>query len=796
MVSNDGDGDGSMGFTNVWEAVVPDVIRRRFATKLLLALLAVVVLTVGFGTFVQAQTADDLRADANEQLTTTADIRAETLDTWLSGVKKQTQLTSAHPAVTSGDEQQVRDHLRGLVESESVPDGVIAVHYYDTEQREILVSSAEELEGVSPAEQGASFATNPPEFSGADDVYVSKPFSVPVVDHPVLTVISPVPGAEDRAIIYMIDLRERVGSLATVADGSIVVVDGDDQFVAHPNASLIGSEWTGADGVAASDSDGDGAASEMAQTTFSDRGDTLTAATSIDAADWTVVVRVPKSQAYALGEQVTSGILGLILLMMATLGVIGAVIGSDTVSSLRQISQRASRMAEGDLDVDLSTRREDEFATLVGTFTEMRDSLRDSLAEAESAREEAEAARSEAEAQAERLSQTAEEYEEVMRAVADGDLTRRVDADADDEAMRAIGEAFNDMLADIERTLADVKQFSEHVATAVETAESNVEDVTAANDDVTTSVAEIGDGAARQAENLQDVEGEMSQLSASAEEVASTVDNVAETSRQAATAGSQGRDRAEQALTEMEAIRAQTEETSAEIDALQSEVAEIGEIAEVITDIAEQTNLLALNASIEAARAGGDGNGAAEGFAVVADEVKSLAEETKESAEEVEDRIEGIQDRTSEAARGMSETSERVETGSETVGDAIDSLERIVGHVEEIDGDIQEIASATEQQARSSETVVEMVEEVAAISEQTSAEATEVDAATTRQTETLADVADAAGGLADRAERLRSLLSSFTVGESGSVTGDGRTEDITHTAGETDVPVAETGGDD
>jgi methyl-accepting chemotaxis protein len=747
-----------MGFTNVWKTLVPDVVRQRFAAKLLLALLAVVVLMLGFGTFVQAQTADDLRANAQDQLTTTAEIRGETLDTWLSGVKKQTRLTSAHPTVVSGEKSAVRSHLRQLVQSDSVPESVIAVHYYDTAEKRILVSSAERLEGVSPKEQGAPFAQNPPTFSGPEDTYVTDPFDVPVADHPVLTVMSPVPGDDDRAILYMIDLRKRVQGLATVEQGSIVVVNEDGEFVAHPNTSAIGSQWSGA-----KEADiGSG------ETTFIDRGETLTAATTIEAAEWTVVVRVPKSQAYALREQVTSGILGLILLMMTTLGLFGATIGSDTVSSLRRVSQRARRMAEGDLDVDLSTRREDEFATLVETFVDMRDSLRESLSEAETARQDAEQARSRAEAQARRLATTAEEYEQVMRAVADGDLTRRVDADAEDEAMRAIGEAFNEMVGDIEQTLADVKTFSEHVVDAAATAEGNVGDVTEANEEVIGSVSEIADGANEQTENLHEVESEMNQLSASAEEVAATVENVADTSRQAAEAGSEGRERAEQALDEMEQIRSQTDETSEEIEALQEEVGEIGEIAEVIADIAEQTNLLALNASIEAARAGGGGDGnAADGFAVVADEVKSLAEETKDSAEEVEDRIAEIQERTTETVEGMHETGERVRTGSETVEEAIDSLEEIVGHVEGIDADIQEIASATEQQARSSEAVVDMVEEVAAISEETSAEAGTVDTATTRQTETLSDVSDAASGLAQRAERLRELLAEFSVDADG-----------------------------
>nr|2RM8_A Chain A, Sensory rhodopsin II transducer [Natronomonas pharaonis] len=54
-------------------------------------------------------------------------------------------------------------------------------------------------------------------------------------------------------------------------------------------------------------------------------------------------------------------------------------------------------MGDGDLDVELETRREDEIGDLYAAFDEMRQSVRTSLEDAKNAREDAEQAQKRAE---------------------------------------------------------------------------------------------------------------------------------------------------------------------------------------------------------------------------------------------------------------------------------------------------------------------------------------------------------------------------------------------------------------
>ncbi|MFA1612360.1 methyl-accepting chemotaxis protein [Halobellus rubicundus] len=714
-------------------------VRSSFGAKLAVALLAVVALVVGFGVVVHEETSATLQEEVRTELTTSAETRAAELDTWISGIERQTRLHSTQAVLQSDDASEISAHLRETVESDAVPEGVVAVHYYDADSQTIRASSMAKMEGVNPAEQGAPFATDPPTFSGPDDTYVSSPFRVPVVDFPVLSVISPIEGADGKMLVYMIDLRAHAAEFADIAgQGSTVVVDGEGRVIAHPDSTEDGHHvelLSQYEGDLASLSDGG----------LERRGDLLVAGAGMESLDWTVLVRTDRASAYALGSQITSSILGLILLALISLSFVGVVVGSNSIVSLRYLARRANAMAEGDLDVDLSTTRTDEFGTLYRSFDEMRTALREQIGAMEEKNE--------------TLESTAAEYGQVMDDVADGDLTRRLDPDTEHEAMSDIAVSFNQMLDAVADTMAEVKAFSAHVVETAEHVDEGAEEVQAASAKVTTATTEISDGAEQQTEALHEVSTEMDALSSSAEEIAATVDEVAQASERAAELGDEGQSHAEAAVDEMDAVEQTTAETAQEVTDLADELDAVGEVVEVISDIAEETNLLALNASIEAARTGEAGDG----FAVVADEVKQLAEETAESAAEIEERIEGIQARADETTEAMLSTQERIESGVDTVEDAIDALDNVAAAVEETDNSIQEIRDATAQQASSATAVVDRVDDVAAIGDQTAEEATDAAAAAQQQTSTMTTVSEEAERLTAQARELRTALEDFTV---------------------------------
>ena len=392
------------------------------------------------------------------------------------------------------------------------------------------------------------------------------------------------------------------------------------------------------------------------------------------------------------------------------------------------------------------------------------DQLEEERARIESAQEEITARKAEISAVNEELERKATDFSSVMTQAADGDLTARMDADTDAEAMERIGTAFNEMMDDIESTMREIQSFAHEVSDASENTMDGVNTAEGLSEDVTASIAEIADGADEQREMLEQVSGEMNNLSATIEEVASSTETVADAAQQTATIADDGEETARDAIDSVEQSRTAIGSTAEKVQVLDERMAEIGEIVDLIGDIAEQTNLLALNANIEAARAGG-GSGASAGFAVVADEVKQLAEETQEAAQDIEAMIDGTQAQTAAAVEEVRTAEEHMEAGTEAVRDAADAFTRVADNAAETDDGIREISKATDDQAASTEETVSMAEEVAGISHATAEEADGVSAAADDQLTAMSQATTEAGSLVDQAERLRTLLRKFDVSD-------------------------------
>ncbi|WP_393999889.1 methyl-accepting chemotaxis protein [Luteimonas sp. WGS1318] len=270
----------------------------------------------------------------------------------------------------------------------------------------------------------------------------------------------------------------------------------------------------------------------------------------------------------------------------------------------------------------------------------------------------------------------------VLQAIADGDLTARMEGDFHG-VFAAMRDDANTTVAQLTGIVGRIQEASGTIGTASS-------EIAAGNDDLSRRTEQ-------QAANLEET-------AASMEELTSTVRQNADHAREAnqlvigaASVASKGGDVVGQVVTTMAAI-----ETSSK---------KIGDIISVIDGIAFQTNILALNAAVEAARAGEQGRG----FAVVASEVRTLAQRSAGAAKEIKQLID--------------DSTHKVTEGAALAGEAGRTMGEIVASVQRVTGIMAEIAAASQEQAAGIEQVNQTITQMDETTQQNAALVEEASAA-------------------------------------------------------------------
>lgn len=288
----------------------------------------------------------------------------------------------------------------------------------------------------------------------------------------------------------------------------------------------------------------------------------------------------------------------------------------------------------------------------------------------------------------------------VLAAVAEGDLTGRVEATGDDEVAR-MGQALDGALDQLATTMGEIGNHSATLASAAEELTAVSSQLASAAQETSAQAGIVSSAAGQVSENVAVVAAGTGEMTASIQEIshgAQDAVNVADDAAQRAQA---------------------TNDTVAKLGVSS---AEIGNVVKVITSIAEQTNLLALNATIEAARAGEAGKG----FAVVAHEVKELASATAAATADISDRISAIQGDAAESVRAIGEITDIIGRVGETQASIASAVEQQTATTNEIGRNVAEAADNSTEIARNISGVARAAEDASMGASNTSDTAAEL----------------------------------------------------------------------
>lgn len=328
------------------------------------------------------------------------------------------------------------------------------------------------------------------------------------------------------------------------------------------------------------------------------------------------------------------------------------------INPIQNVLNAANDIAQGKLDIDISSQSEDEIGQLAKTFMNMSANLKHIISDINS----------------------------LLGSMSDGDF--RIESQCEE---RYVGDYYNILMA--------IRGINTNLSNALLQIHQASEQVSSGSDQVSSGAQALSQGATEQASAIQ-------QLSASISEISDNIRKNAENAQNANNLSNETRLEVETGSNHM---RKMVEA----MDDISNSSNQIGKIIKTIDDIAFQTNILALNAAVEAARAGEAGKG----FAVVADEVRNLAGKAAAAAKNTTVLIEGAVSAVENGTKIADETAKslgiivsKVATVSNNINDIATTSERqaeaitqVTLGVEQISAVVQTNSATAEESAAASE---------------------------------------------------------------------------------------------
>ena len=338
------------------------------------------------------------------------------------------------------------------------------------------------------------------------------------------------------------------------------------------------------------------------------------------------------------------------LVLLLTVSIVISILAKRIVRPIHEMVAVASRMADGEVDLEIEITSRDEMKSLADSFH--------------------------------RIIASSRQQAELIERIAQGDLSSEINLRSEKDV---VGKALQKMLNLNNRVFSSINLASSHVAN---------------------SAHQIADGAQNLAHGSAEQAGVIEELSAAVYNVAALSSENAGKALKAAKLAEIIRGNAEQGSSQMNSLTQAVNEIN---DASQA----ISNVIKVIDDIAFQTNILALNAAVEAARAGEHGKGFAVVADEVRNLASKSAEAAHDTGTMITNSIKkaefgasvatGTAHSLAEIVAGINESYQMVSEIAASAERASDAIKKINIGIDQVALVVQQNSATAEQSAASSE---------------------------------------------------------------------------------------------
>ncbi|UXN73802.1 methyl-accepting chemotaxis protein [Devosia sp. A8/3-2] len=501
--------------------------------------------------------------------------------------------------------------------------------------------------------------------------------------------------------LSLAELNGRLAEIKPMGTGTVSVLTAAGMVVAHPDATLIGQTLPASDpltgSVAAALANGAAEADMSAPDGTALRGVAVPFAVGGTLDRWVVVSNVPLATLTATQTETQFTIIGLaaacvVIACLVMFALIRTMIGKP----LGTLGATVDAVAGGDYHSEIKgIERADEIGTLARAVEIFHDN---GLKISQMTEEERAAVIQRRVERTDMMVALQAAFGEVVDAAVAGDFSKRVHAQFPDAELNALASSVNALVETVDHGTGETGAVLAAMADTDLTrrmqgnysgAFAKLRDDTNAVTDRLTEIvggakaisgtlraatSEILSGANDLSERTTKQAATIEETSAAMEQLASTV---AENAKMAEAASG----KAQTVSTSAAQSGATMDRANAAMERITEASAKISNIIGMIDDIAFQTNLLALNASVEAARAGDAGKG----FAVVAVEVRRSAQSAASASADVKHLVE--------------QSASEVRGGTKLVSNAAEQLASMLAAVDENARLMQAIAKSSSEQA-------------------------------------------------------------------------------------------------